>query len=831
MATGKNGYFDISTNKNVSVRVNWSEEYDINTNSSVVSVTLYVKALSPYGYYLYTYYPDGTLKVDGKTIVTFNSATPTHSVRINAQDTFYAVSGAPYKSGSIIHDSDGAKTISIAVDVVGYTSDGSADSGWAAQATRTIALTTIPRASSIKATSANIGEVSTIFINQSVSGATHSVHYQFGDISGYVTDDGGVSTSEVKLTNTTIPFTIPSSFYAEIPNSPSDTCVLTCKTYSGAAQIGDTQQTTFIATASKTVCAPAVSGAVVDVNSETIALTGSSSTLVRFCSTAHCTISATANNGSTIVRKTINNVNVDSSCDFGGIESREFIFEAEDSRGYTTYVRVQPQMIDYIKLTNNSYASRNDPTSGDATLTIRGDAFLGSFGSVANSLSVQYRVNSGGWSSVECETSGNSFLSSIVLSGLNYEETHTIDVKVSDQISSVTKAVVLKQGIPVFDWGKNDFSMNVPMHMNKGILLTTPNSLYVSKEDDEDESKLNTWLDEQLANMQALSVKTIAFNCYPAITGRRIFAHLFKFNDSYAALKGFTYANESYLKYKQAGTWNDTVISGTSSGSSSGGSSSDTANAAVSIESVEQTTTSYESDGVNIVTVTLSDGRTSEFEIRNGSQGEGSASMDISAIANLYIWERYVNDESAGKMVTPGATSSAVLQSTTSQTMSYKYYYSDSASVSSSGSISLDDPSSGSFSYNTLTSAQNLIGKYYYREDDTAKTVYYIPESATITRSTSNNNGVTLYRLNVSARAEAQIVSGGKGDFVDYIASYSKTDYPDSGILGDYYFCYMGQLGSGLSFVASSTETSGVTMEQVNEAIQSAIGDAIGGSY
>ncbi len=41
----------------------------------------------------------------------------------------------------------------------------------------------------------------------------------------------------------------------------------------------------------------------------------------------------------------------------------------------------------------------------------------------------------------------------------------------------------------------------------------------------------------------------------------------------------------------------------------------------VGILSVEQTTTSTESDGVNVVTVTKTDGTTSTFQVKNGSQG------------------------------------------------------------------------------------------------------------------------------------------------------------------------------------------------------------------
>ena len=45
----------------------------------------------------------------------------------------------------------------------------------------------------------------------------------------------------------------------------------------------------------------------------------------------------------------------------------------------------------------------------------------------------------------------------------------------------------------------------------------------------------------------------------------------------------------------------------------------------VGIASVEQTTTSQEGGGINVITVTKTDGETSTFEIRNGQDGKTGA--------------------------------------------------------------------------------------------------------------------------------------------------------------------------------------------------------------
>lgn len=70
-----------------------------------------------------------------------------------------------------------------------------------------------------------------------------------------------------------------------------------------------------------------------------------------------------------------------------------------------------------------------------------------------------------------------------------------------------------------------------------------------------------------------------------------------------------------------------------SGGSGSGGSGAD----GVGIQSIEQTTTSTENGGVNIITCTLTDGTVSTFEIRNGSGGTsgGSSGGTTSGYTNM----------------------------------------------------------------------------------------------------------------------------------------------------------------------------------------------------
>ena len=143
--------------------------------------------------------------------------------------------------------SSSEKTVSGTKSDVGHYSDGTASGyAWAqwsysgsskyvpkggTVATSTTALTTIPRASSVSATTANIGANSTVTINRASSSFTHTLTYSFAN--GSVT--GTIAT---KTTSTSVSFTLPTSLYAKIPSANSITGTITCTTYSGNTAIG-----------------------------------------------------------------------------------------------------------------------------------------------------------------------------------------------------------------------------------------------------------------------------------------------------------------------------------------------------------------------------------------------------------------------------------------------------------------------------------------------------------------------------------------------------------------------------------------------------------------
>lgn len=467
MAAGINEIFTLEY-EGYAVEVAVSETYDILENTSDVSVGLRMKSAYKTG----ILYVSGSIKIDGTNLVVMDSTVSTHNVPIVYKNTWYSVvksssdyTDSPWKRKGIVHNTDGSKSIKLELEVRGYDDD-----GWLSvrvAASKTITLTHIPRASTVGASDANIGAVSTLSVVRRSKSYTHSIKYQFGTLSGYILEDGTISASAVKLTATSIPFLIPSSFYEQIPNSPTGECSLTVRTYSGNTQIGDAQTTKFTVTAARSLCAPVVSGVAEDINPTTLALTGNKNILVRYASDVQCTITATAKNGATIISKTINGVEIsENSLTLTAVETEKVTFACVDSRGYSASITLKKTFKPYIHLTANVFAARTDPTSGNATLSVSGNIYNESFGAEDNLITVKYSINSGTTVTLTPAYDGNTYEATANLSGLDYQRSHSIAVTIADRLETVKKKVTVGKGVPVFDWGEEDFQFHVPVYIN-----------------------------------------------------------------------------------------------------------------------------------------------------------------------------------------------------------------------------------------------------------------------------------------------------------------------------------------------------------------------------
>ena len=394
----------------------------------------------------------------------------TYSNITDYQDRTFA--SAPLK---IAHTPDGSKSFTI-----------SGFSGWiyasgnTYASAQTFTLPTIPRASSVSCSTANIGSNATITINRASTSFTHTLTYSFGSLSG---------TIATKTSSTNISWTIPTTFYGQIPNDRSGTGTITCQTYNGSTLIGS-KSTPFTATVNESESKPTLNPTAVDSNSITTALTGNSSKFIKYYSNASVATGAKARNSATLKSQKITcgaKSITSASGTINAVESGTFTFSATDSRGYPTTQTLNKTLIEYIKLTCSLNAGA-PTTAGVATLKISGNYWDGTFGKVANTLTVQYRYKTqggsyGSWTTVSATKSNNTYNATATISGLNYQTTYVFQARAIDKLATINTDEQARRTTPIFDWSKNDFNVNGTLKVNNTNifdLIYPVGSIYIS---------------------------------------------------------------------------------------------------------------------------------------------------------------------------------------------------------------------------------------------------------------------------------------------------------------------------------------------------------------
>ena len=407
------------------------------------------------------------------------------SVVINGVEVY---SGGTYSNITDYQD----RTFASAVLKIAHTPDGSKSftisgfSGWiyasgnTYASSQTFTLPTIPRASSVSCSTANIGSNATITINRASTSFTHTLTYSFGSLSG---------TIATKTSSTNISWTIPTTFYGQIPNSKSGTGTITCDTYNGSTLIGS-KSTSFTATVNESASKPTLSPTAVDSNSATTALTGNNSKFIKYYSNASVATGAQARNSATLKSQKITcgaKSITSASGTINAVESGSFTFSATDSRGYTTTQTLNKTLINYIKLTCSLNAGA-PTTAGVATLKISGNYWDGTFGKVANTLTVQYRYKAqggsyGSWTTVSATKSNNTYNATATISGLNYQTTYVFQARAVDKLATINTDEQARRTTPIFDWSKNDFNVNGTLKVNNTNifdLIYPVGSIYIS---------------------------------------------------------------------------------------------------------------------------------------------------------------------------------------------------------------------------------------------------------------------------------------------------------------------------------------------------------------
>lgn len=223
-----------------------TETYDIATNTSTLSIAHRIRIMEEWGgrYDI----PDDTpiyVTIDGSTTTYTFSSMPSvypNNTPVTVQTTTHRVT----------HNSDGKKTITISCRW-----NRSSASYQGATASKSVTLTTIPRASSMSFTaSQTMGSAYTFTIKRASSSFSHSITWSFGGTSG---------TAVSKTSSTTPSYTPPIATFAPLcTTKTSAEITYTLNTYSGNELVGTASYKGTLAVPSSVV--PSVSLTVSAVN-------------------------------------------------------------------------------------------------------------------------------------------------------------------------------------------------------------------------------------------------------------------------------------------------------------------------------------------------------------------------------------------------------------------------------------------------------------------------------------------------------------------------------------------------------------------------------------
>lgn len=367
------------------------------------------------------------------------------------------------KSGTyrVTHNADGTKSVSVqirinsGVDPLGGGVYYQAASGGA----QTLTLSTIPRTSNVSLNTSTLecngSNRFTIYTNRKSTAFTHTITYGFGSASGTIATGVGDSCT----------WTPNKSLLSQIPNAQSGWGRITCTTYSGSTQIGQSS-VDFTLTVGSTSKPTLSSASVTEQNNTVTSKIGGSAT-VALLSTKKVSVTAFAKDGASIRSVTVSNngKSVGMSLSSGkytgtisSVTSGSYTITITDSRGLSTSATINQTFYNYTYPTiAAANFSRTTATGSNGTLTASG--------TYANMLpnTVTITVTRTGLSAttITGTKSNGSWNFSKSYSDLTYTSSFTATIKITDSFGQVAQLnVVLARSQPVLWIGKTDVRIN-----------------------------------------------------------------------------------------------------------------------------------------------------------------------------------------------------------------------------------------------------------------------------------------------------------------------------------------------------------------------------------
>lgn len=354
--------------------------------------------------------------------------------------------------------------------------------GWSGTASGTADLPTIPRqAKLLTAPNFSDGDNPTITYSNPAGNAVEEIIAAIYDSKG---NQSYVPYREISKTGTSYTFALTEEEKGNLRKAAPNDNSIPIRFYV-TTKLGDKYYYSYLdRTFSIKDANPIITAAVEDTNETTIALTGDKNKLVKYHSNAKATMSVTAQKGAAIdeslyIIRNGDNSAYTTSCIFEEVESNQFTFSAEDSRGNIGTASIELPMVDYTKLTCNIADNRPDAL-GNVNVVCSGNYFNGDFGAANNELTVQYRYgltggSLSGWTNMSVTITGNSYTAYASLKIPNFVQTqfYSFETRAIDLLDTVTSDESAVKSIPIFHWGENDFVFEVPVTFNAGVVGAT----------------------------------------------------------------------------------------------------------------------------------------------------------------------------------------------------------------------------------------------------------------------------------------------------------------------------------------------------------------------
>lgn len=331
-------------------------------------------------------------------------------------------------------------------------------------------LTPTPRPSTVRAVDTAIGSACAVAIMAISDAFTHTVAYRFGNRTGYLTATGGSDSTPHHLTGGMVYWTVPESFYDQIPNKRQDLCHLTCTTFYKGVQMGAPQQTAFYASASEAVCKPALSANIMVVDETTAALTGGAA-LIRYHSTLRCVPNAIAQKGAYIVQTLVNGLPVTGNyLDIPEADADTYLFTTRDSRGWEAEQKCTIPVIPYESPTLRITARRYEPGSTNVSVHAEGTYDACDFGLQQNTVTMRYVLDGRNPVSVPLNLQGDgTFAVNFRAEGVDYTQASRLTVIVQDLVTETEVRIWVQPGAPVFHWDRERFTFRVPVETTSSV--------------------------------------------------------------------------------------------------------------------------------------------------------------------------------------------------------------------------------------------------------------------------------------------------------------------------------------------------------------------------